>query len=49
MLAMCLTVQVFASCSVDKTIKVWDVKEKKRPSISIKAHDTDVNVISWNE
>lgn len=39
---------VFASCSVDKTIAIWDTRLGKSPAASIKAHDTDVNVISWN-
>ncbi len=39
---------VFATCSVDKTIKIWDTRTKKKPHLSIVAHDTDVNVISWN-
>lgn len=40
---------VFASCSSDGTIKIWDTRSKKKtPAISIKAHLTDVNVISWN-
>ncbi len=41
-------VEVFASCSVDKTIKVWDARMKERPGLSVQAHNTDVNVISWN-
>ena len=40
--------QVFASCSVDKTIKIWDVRTKQQPLCSVTAHDSDVNVISWN-
>mmetsp|Transcript_3321 Transcript_3321/g.5582 ORF Transcript_3321/g.5582 Transcript_3321/m.5582 type:complete len:490 (-) Transcript_3321:75-1544(-) len=39
---------VFASCSVDKTIKIWDTRQKSKPGLSYVAHDTDVNVISWN-
>lgn len=39
---------VFASCSADKTIGVWDARQRERAAISIKAHDSDVNVISWN-
>lgn len=40
---------VFASCSADGTIKIWDTRSKKHtPAISIRAHETDVNVISWN-
>lgn len=40
---------VFASCSSDGTIKVWDTRSKKRlAAISFKASSTDINVISWN-
>lgn len=42
--------QVFASCSVDRTIKFWDVRitRHKACMISVAAHEDDVNVISWN-
>lgn len=39
---------VFASCSVDGNIAIWDTRIGKSPAISVKAHDADVNVISWN-
>ncbi|KAJ8754088.1 hypothetical protein K2173_001986 [Erythroxylum novogranatense] len=39
---------VFASCSADKTIAIWDTRVGKSPAISFKAHNADVNVISWN-
>lgn len=40
---------VLASCSVDKTIKLWDLRtDKWKPQMSFVAHDADVNVISWN-
>jgi ribosome assembly protein RRB1 len=39
---------VFASCSVDKTIKVWDTRMKSKYGASVVGHDTDINVISWN-
>eukprot|EP00262_Sarcandra_glabra_P006449 TRINITY_DN18763_c0_g1_i1.p1 TRINITY_DN18763_c0_g1~~TRINITY_DN18763_c0_g1_i1.p1 ORF type:complete len:474 (-),score=86.32 TRINITY_DN18763_c0_g1_i1:306-1727(-) len=39
---------VFASCSVDGTIAIWDTRIGKSPAVSIKAHNTDVNVISWS-
>ncbi|KAJ0499957.1 putative transcription factor WD40-like family [Helianthus annuus] len=39
---------VFTSGSVDKTIAIWDTRIGKSPATSIKAHETDVNVISWN-
>ncbi|ORY76026.1 WD40-repeat-containing domain protein [Protomyces lactucae-debilis] len=41
---------VFASCSSDKTIKIWDTRSKKHtPALSVQAHKTDVNVLSWNK
>jgi ribosome assembly protein RRB1 len=39
---------VFASCSVDRKIAIWDARIREQPALSIKAHDADVNVISWN-
>ncbi len=41
---------VFASCSADRSVRVWDVRVKNRRSvISVEgAHAQDVNVISWN-
>lgn len=39
--------EVFCSCSADQTIRIWDARQKK-PQITVKAHDSDVNVISWN-
>ncbi|KAK9111913.1 hypothetical protein Scep_019432 [Stephania cephalantha] len=39
---------VFASCSVDWTIAIWDARRGKSPAAVIKAHKADVNVISWN-
>ncbi|WVZ54623.1 hypothetical protein U9M48_005390 [Paspalum notatum var. saurae] len=39
---------LFASCSVDDTIAIWDIRKGKKPCISVKAHKADVNVISWN-
>lgn len=43
--------EAFATCSVDGYIKIVDmrVKSYKEAQISIKAHECDVNVISWNK
>ncbi|XVF49019.1 hypothetical protein PTKIN_Ptkin03bG0235300 [Pterospermum kingtungense] len=38
----------FVSCSADMTIAIWDVRLGKSPAVSFKAHDHEVNVISWN-
>jgi len=42
---------VFASCSADRTVRLWDVRVKGRKSaLTIEdAHESDVNVISWNK
>ncbi|KAF5388578.1 hypothetical protein D9757_004598 [Collybiopsis confluens] len=42
---------IFASCSSDKTIQIWDVRIKGRQSVAgiDPAHESDVNVISWNK
>jgi ribosome assembly protein RRB1 len=39
---------VFASASVDKTVRIWDTRAPNAAQIVFQAHDTDVNVISWN-
>ena len=41
---------VFASCSADQSVRVWDVRAKGRQSVAgiERAHESDVNVISWN-
>ena len=39
---------VFASCSVDRTVKIWDTRKRGGAALSVEAHATDVNVISWN-
>lgn len=43
-------ITVFASCSSDRTIRMWDIRSKARQSVTSidAAHDSDVNVISWN-
>lgn len=42
---------IFASCSADSTIRIWDVRTQARKSIVTNdhAHESDVNVISWNK
>lgn len=42
---------VFASCSADHSVQLWDVRSKGRRSVAgiDEAHGTDVNVISWNK
>lgn len=40
---------VFCSCGRDKSIRVWDVREYRKPALGVNdAHADDVNVISWN-
>jgi ribosome assembly protein RRB1 len=40
---------VFCSASSDKSVRVWDIRGKSGPQISVEdAHFEDVNVLSWN-
>lgn len=43
----------FASCGSDGFVRVWDILSannlgKSKPSLEIKAHEQDVNVLAWN-
>jgi ribosome assembly protein RRB1 len=42
---------VFASCSADQSIQIWDVRIRGKKSAAAidRAHESDVNVISWNK
>jgi ribosome assembly protein RRB1 len=39
---------VFASASVDRTVRIWDTRGQSGPQITVNAHNDDVNVISWS-
>ena len=41
---------VLCTCSIDKSIRFWDLRQNsnKSPIIINNAHESDVNVISWN-
>jgi ribosome assembly protein RRB1 len=39
---------VFASASADRTVRIWDTRDRSKAQITVQAHGADVNVISWN-
>ena len=41
---------VIATCSIDKSIRFWDLRQNNNKSVLKieNSHDSDVNVISWN-
>lgn len=41
---------VFASCSVDRTVRIWDTRNRSHHSmLTVQAHRSDVNVLNWNK
>lgn len=41
---------VFASCSTDGYVKIFDTRSKsKRPALSVRVSNVDVNVMSWSQ
>lgn len=40
---------IFASCSSDGTVRIWDMRDLTKPVIDFAAHQVDCNVIDWNQ
>lgn len=40
--------EIFASCSVDGSLALWDMRSPGAPAMRFTASDTDINVIDWN-
>ena len=44
-----IPIQVLASCGVDGTVRLWDIRDTKAPEkLKWQADVVDINVISWN-
>lgn len=39
---------VFAAGGSDGHVRIWDARQSAKPAISVKATNTDINVMSWN-
>jgi ribosome assembly protein RRB1 len=39
---------VLATCGVDRSVRIWDTRERARSMLAVSAHEADANVISWS-
>ena len=39
---------VFASASADQTVRIWDTRQAGAAALTVHAHGSDVNVLSWS-